>query len=169
MSKRLVVAVVLLAGCKDSDKVVNFQIKLRHAPQCAADGDRTGNSLKRTLVVRAETTSSTFAEFSTTGTNYGDGTSSVNGQVMLAKTGKQTVKFRFAACPSKEKPTGTVRDLGCNDTELQWYAEQEVTLDPKELVIFGENGESNVSVEWPWPASELACWTGTAAPAPTPI
>lgn len=167
-------AMLGLAACgRSDDKVVNYNLKLTHAPVCPFDGDRAaGNNLKRVLMVKAETSSRAFTSFSYSGRNDGvgkDGVVPTGAQVMLAKSGKQTVKFRFGACPSKDKPTGTEIKLGCEDSEIKWYAERDVAFDPNDMVVFGEPGESRTTVDWPWPASELECWTGLAAPYPAPL
>lgn len=166
----MIVAMALAAGvgCKGSGKVVNYNLPMTHAPMCPA-GARTGNHLKRTLIVRTETSVGNFTQFGYSGTNFGDSVQPVSGMVMLAKEGgKQTVKVRFGACPSREPPAGTAADLGCPDTEIAWYTEQSVTLDPQDLVIYGESGTPRTSVEWPWPSAELVCWTGVATAAPNP-
>lgn len=167
-------AMVLFAACGRTDKVVNYKVKLTNAPVCPANGDRAaGNNLKRVLMVKAETSSQAYTGFFFSGRNDGvephGGVAETNAQVMLAKSGKQSVKFRFGACPAKDKPAGNSIELGCEEAAVQWYAEQEVTFDPANMVIFGEAGESRTTVDWPWPSNELECWTGMATHYPTPL
>jgi hypothetical protein len=77
------------------------------------------------------------------------------------------VRARFGQCPRRRDNSY----LGCNNYEVEWYAEQMLYLDPNRLPAWRleDHTAPIASGILPWPSPTLACTDGPATVSPIPL